>query len=68
MTYYGVWTVRLPPVWTLLGEKYVLGDRDRDTPRVTYSQSAYLNNKDGSITFWDRVFFDDYDRDQGLGV
>ena len=54
-------------VWTLLGEKYVLGDQDRDTPRVTYSQSAILN-KDGSITFGDRVFFDDYDRDQGLGV
>ena len=54
-------------VWTLLGEKYVLGDQDRDTPRVTYSQSAYLN-KDGSITFGDRVFFDDYDRDHGLGV
>jgi hypothetical protein len=53
-------------VWTLLGEKYVLGDQARDTPQVTHSQSAFLN-KDGSITVGDRVFFDDYDRDQGLG-
>ena len=54
-------------MWTLLGEKCVLGDRNHDTPRVTYSQSAFLN-KDGSITVGDREFFDDYDRDQGLGV
>lgn len=54
-------------VWTLLGEKYVLGDQARDTPRVTYSQSAFLN-KDGSITVGDRVFFEDYNRNQGLGV
>lgn len=52
-------------MWTLLGEKYVLGDHDSYSPRVTYSQSAFLN-KDGSITVGDRLFFDDYDRDQGL--
>jgi hypothetical protein len=54
-------------MWTLLGEKYVLGDLGFNTPRVTYSQPAFLN-KDGSITVGDRVFFEDYDRDQGLGV
>jgi hypothetical protein len=54
-------------VWTLLGEKYVLGDQARGTPRVTYSQTAFLN-KDGSINVGDRVFFDDYEKDQGLGV
>jgi hypothetical protein len=52
-------------VWTLLGEKWVLGDGDRDSPRVTYSQTASLN-KDGTIVFGDRVFFDDYDKDRGL--
>ena len=54
-------------VWTLLGEKRILGDYQRNTPQVLYSQSAFLN-KDGSIAIGDRVFFDDYDRDQGLGV
>ncbi len=53
--------------WTLLGEKYVLGDPSGDTPRVTYSQTAFLN-KDGSIKLGDRVFFDDYDKDQGLAT
>jgi hypothetical protein len=52
-------------VWTLLGEKWVLGEEARDIPRVTYSQTASLNN-DGTIVFGDRVFFDDYDKDQGL--
>jgi hypothetical protein len=54
-------------VRTLLGEKYVSGDQARDTPRVTYSQTAFLN-KEGSIIVGDRVFFDDYEKDQGLGV
>lgn len=54
-------------VWTLLGEKCVLGDQSRNTPSVTYSQTAYLN-KDGSITVGDRLFFANYDNDQGLGV
>ncbi|PSM30987.1 hypothetical protein, partial [Haliangium sp. UPWRP_2] len=52
-------------VWTLLGEKNVLGGKAHDTPRVTYSQTACLN-KVGAITIGDRVFFDDYDKDQGL--
>ncbi len=52
-------------VWTLLGEKYVLGGNSGDIPRITYSQTAYLS-KDGGITIGDRVFFDDYDKDQGL--
>lgn len=43
------------PVWTLLGEKYVLGEKADDTPRVTYSQTAYLTD-------------DDYDKDQGLAT
>lgn len=51
-------------VWTLLGEKYVLGDQTCDTPRVTYSQTAFLN-ADGSITVGDRAFFDDNNKDQG---
>jgi hypothetical protein len=54
-------------VWTLLGEKYVLGDHASDAPRVTYSQTAVLN-KDGSLSVGDRVFFDDYDKDQGLAL
>ena len=52
-------------VWTLLGEKYVLGERAHNTPRVTYSQTAFLEN-DGTILAGDRVFFQDYDRHQGL--
>jgi hypothetical protein len=52
-------------VWTLLGEKYVLGEESNGTPRVTYSQTAYLKG-DGTIGFEGRVFFDDYDKDQGL--
>jgi hypothetical protein len=54
-------------LWTFLGEKYILGDPSGDTPRVTYSQSAFLN-KDGTITVGKRVFFDDYDKDQGLAI
>ena len=52
-------------VWTLLGEKRVLGDTARTTPRICYSQLAWLE-KDGSVKVGKRVFFDDYDRDQGL--
>ena len=54
-------------VWTLLGEKYVLGDKAYGTPRVTYSQTAYLK-EDGTISVGGRVFFDDYDKDQGLAT
>jgi hypothetical protein len=52
-------------VWTLLGQKQVLGEKADRTPRVTYSQTAYLN-EDGTIIVGDRVFFDDCDKDQGL--
>ena len=54
-------------VWTVLGEKYVLGEKVYQTPRVTYSQTAYLN-EDGTILVGDRVFFDDYNKDQGLAT
>jgi len=54
-------------VWTLLGEKYVLGEKAHGTPPITYSQTACLN-EDGSILVGDRVFFDDYDKDQGLAT
>ena len=54
-------------VWTLLGEKYVLGEKAHNTPRVTYSQTAYLK-EDGNISIGDRIFFDDYDKDQGLAA
>lgn len=52
-------------VWTLLGEKYVLGETVPRAPRVIYSQTACLNN-DGTITVGDRVFFENYDKDLGL--
>jgi hypothetical protein len=54
-------------VWTLLGEKDVLGEKAHGTPRVTYSQTAYLK-EDGTISIGDRVFFDDYGKDQGLAT
>ncbi|WP_413936840.1 hypothetical protein [Nitrospira sp. BLG_1] len=52
-------------VWTLLGEKYILGEKAHFTPQVTYSQTASLN-EDGTIVVGDRVFFEDHDKDQGL--
>ncbi len=54
-------------VWTLLGEKYILGENSPSTSRVTYSQTAYLD-KNGTIMVGDRVFFDDYDKDKGLAT
>lgn len=42
-------------VWTLLGEKYVLGETSPGSPRITYSQTAYLK-RDGTIVVRDRVF------------
>lgn len=50
--------------WTLLGEKYVLGGHSSSTPRVTYSQTGYLD-EDGTVSIGDRVFFDDYDQNRG---
>ena len=51
-------------VWTLLGEKLVLGS-DRDMPRVTYSQLAWLTET-GLVKVGERRFFNDYNQDQGL--
>lgn len=53
-------------VWTLLGEKWILGDSARYTPRICYSQLAWLA-EDGSVKVGRRFFFDDYERDQGFG-
>ncbi|MEX5219611.1 MAG: hypothetical protein NW701_17410 [Nitrospira sp.] len=52
-------------IWTLLGEKWILGGvREESRPICTFSQIA-RSEKDGSIKFGDRVFFDDYDKDTG---
>ena len=52
-------------IWTLLGEKWILGGRDdRETPIRTFSQIARLK-EDGSLHVGERVFFDDYDADRG---
>lgn len=52
-------------MWTLLGEKWFLGDpHDKPTPRRTFSQIARLK-EDGSLHIGERVFFDDYDTDTG---
>ena len=49
----------------LLGEKWILGGSyDKQTPRRTFSQIAYLG-EDGSLHVGERVFFDDYDEDAG---
>ncbi len=52
-------------IWMLLGEKWILGgSHDRQTPRRTFSQIAYLE-EDGSVHVGERVFYDDYDKDTG---
>src|SRR5262245_25266893 len=51
-------------VWTMLGEKLVVGDNDRESPRVTFSQVGALLD-DGSFHFSDIAFFADYERDKG---
>ncbi len=57
--------LRMCLIWTLLGEKRILGGPDdRETPRRTFSQIARLE-EDGSLHVGDRVFFDDYDADRG---
>lgn len=52
-------------VWTLLGEKRVLGDSNHDTPRICYSQLAWLTDT-GAVKVGQRRFFENYDQDQGL--
>jgi len=52
-------------IWTLLGEKCILGgSHDEQTPRRTFSQIAYLE-KDGSVRVGERVFLDGYGKDAG---
>jgi len=53
-------------IWTLLGEKLILGGRDmfERRPQRLFCQVAVLK-EDGSIQFGDRAFFDDYDQDTG---
>jgi len=57
-------SVGLSLIWTMLGEKIILGG-SRDAPRRTFSQVARLR-ADGSVQVGDRVFFDDYDEDTGF--
>jgi len=52
-------------VWTLLGEKWVLGGEDRETPRIIYSQLAWLTGT-GAVKVGERRFFENYNQDQGL--
>ena len=55
-------------IWTLVGEKQILGGRF-DTPRPpqqTFSQVACLRD-DGSVQFGERVFFVDDVEDTGTG-
>jgi hypothetical protein len=52
-------------VWTLLGEKMVLGDERRKTPQICYSQLAWLTDT-GAVEIGKRRFFEDYNQDQGL--
>jgi hypothetical protein len=57
--------LKLQLIWTILGEKIILGaPHDRTAPRQTFSQIARLND-DGSVQVGERVFFEDYDRDAG---
>ena len=52
-------------MWTLLGEKRILGGRDgQNTPTRTFSQLARLND-DGSVHAGDLVFFNDCSQDPG---
>jgi hypothetical protein len=54
-------------VWTLLGEKWILGGpHDRSAPQRTFSQVAVLG-EGGSLQLGERVFFEDYSQDAGPG-
>jgi hypothetical protein len=56
-------------IWTLVGEKCILGGKDlylrEPRPRRTFSQIARLE-KDASITFGEQVVFENYDQDTGI--
>ncbi len=52
-------------LWTLVGEKRILGSRDgQSTPMRTFSQLARLN-ENGSVHAGELVFFDDYSQYTG---
>jgi hypothetical protein len=52
-------------IWTLLGEKWILGGSDASpSPRRIFSQVARLE-ENGSLEIGERVFFEDYDQDTG---
>lgn len=52
-------------IWTLLGEKLILGGpHDKPIPRRIFSQIARLE-EDGEVEIGERVFFEDYDQDTG---
>ena len=53
-------------IWTMLGEKWILGGSSGtdQRPQRTFSQIARLM-PDGSIVTGDRVFFEDYNQDAG---
>ena len=52
-------------IWTLLGEKQIIsGHSDGELPIRTFSQIAHLK-EDGSLHVGERVFFDNYDTNQG---
>lgn len=52
-------------IWTLLGEKLVIGGpHDKRSPRCTFSQAAILNGR-GSIRFSKLKFFNDYQESTG---
>ena len=54
-------------IWTLLGEKWIIGgSHDDSKPRRTFSQIALIN-EDGTVEVSKRLFFDDYDKDTGPG-
>ena len=51
-------------MWTLLGEKMVLGDTRSNMPRIIFSQMAWLTDT-GAVQVGERRFFEDYNQDQG---
>ncbi|WP_299490653.1 hypothetical protein [Acaryochloris sp. IP29b_bin.137] len=56
-------------VWTMLGEKWILGGKNsfEPRPRKTFSQIAKLD-QNGSIVFGERVFFEDYKQNACLSI
>ena len=50
-------------IWTMLGEKGILGESDNRTPRLCFSQMAFLK-KNGAVAVGKRSFFA-HDESQG---